>query len=155
MAIQHITQSGSCECQQSKFSINAKPLLRAICHCTICQQFNNAPYSDVVVVKGSGVVMDEPHKVEFKSYASPPIVKRGKCSECGKPAIEFFQIPPFPKYAIIPSDNLADVAALPDPQMHIFYDRRVADIDDSLPKYSGYFPSQFAFTKCLVRGSFS
>jgi hypothetical protein len=153
--VTHLKQSGGCECQKSRFAIDAKPLARAFCHCTICQQFNDAPYSDVVVVKGSGVTMDDAHKIEFKSYASPPIVKRGKCSECGKPAIEFFRIPPFPQYAIIPSAAFSDTAALPNPQMHIFYDRRVADINDPLPKHSGYFPSQLAFMGCLIRGSFA
>lgn len=155
MSIPHITSNGSCECQQSKFVVDAKPLMRAICHCTICQEFNDAPFGDIVIVKRSGIDLDSNHKVEFKSYASPPIVKRGKCTECGKPAIEFFRIPPFPDCAIIPTANLADSSNVPDAQMHVFYNRRVNDADDQLPKYNGYLPSQTAFFMQLIRGSFA
>lgn len=150
-----IQQSGSCECRKSQFSINAKPLVRALCHCTICQEFNDAPYSDVFVVRSSGVTVEPDNKVVFKSYSSPPLVQRGKCSECGKPAIEFFRIPPLPKYAIIPAANMENTEALPAPQMHMFYNSRVADVNDKLPKYSGYLSSQLAFTRCLLKGSFS
>lgn len=35
---------------------------------------------------------------------------------------------------------------------HVFYDTRVEDIDDELPKYSGYLKSQLMFAKHLVFG---
>jgi hypothetical protein len=36
------SQSGQCECGQNTFEISGEPLFRSICHCEICQEFNNA-----------------------------------------------------------------------------------------------------------------
>jgi hypothetical protein len=36
---------------------------------------------------------------------------------------------------IVPSANICDPALLPKPALHIFYNRRVADVDDDLPKF--------------------
>jgi hypothetical protein len=40
-------------------------------------------------------------------------------------------------------------AELPSPEAHGFYDMRVADAEDPLPKYEGYFRNQIAFVKHL------
>jgi hypothetical protein len=61
-----------------------------------------------------------------------------------------------PGFTIIPSANFREQAFLPEPSLHIFYHRRVADIGDELPKYSGYWMSQLALggrlVTSLVRG---
>jgi hypothetical protein len=38
-------------------------------------------------------------------------------------------------------------AELPSPEAHGFYDTRVADAEDALPKYEGYFWNLFVFLK--------
>ena len=40
-------------------------------------------------------------------------------------------------------------AELPSPMGHGFYDTRVADADDLLPKYEGYFRNVFVFLKYI------
>ena len=40
--------------------------------------------------------------------------------------------------------------ALPPPRMHGFYDSRVADIADRLPKYHGYWGSQLGAMRHLL-----
>lgn len=101
--------------------------------------------------------MAEDHRVEFRTYRSPPAVQRGKCTVCDEPAIEFLRMPPMPGLAIVPSVNFLGESVLPEPACHIFYHRRVADIDDALPKYSGYWRSQLAMGSRLamaaMRGS--
>jgi hypothetical protein len=44
--------------------------------------------------------------------------------------------------AFVPLQNCPRPAELPAPDSHIFYDRRVADIPDSIPKVSGYWASE-------------
>ena len=52
----------------------------------------------------------------------------------------------------IPSVNFERQDLLPAPHMRTFYNRRVADASDDLPRYEGYWPSQLAITRLLLRG---
>ncbi|MDX1498066.1 MAG: GFA family protein [Salinisphaeraceae bacterium] len=147
-------QTGHCECGKSRFTIHGKPLIRGYCHCTICQQFNQAPFSDISVYRQSDVDMPEDDLVEYKVYQKPAFVQRGKCKTCGKPAIEKLRLPGLPKMVIVPNQNVQDASLLPEPQLHAFYDSRVADVEDGLPKYSGYLASQTVFTFKMIAGLF-
>lgn len=53
---------------------------------------------------------------------------------------------------MVPTTNYPDVPTLPEPTMHIFYNRRAQDMDDDLPKYSGAIHSQAAIIKTLTQG---
>ena len=57
---------------------------------------------------------------------------------------------PFVRLAFVPIDNYPDQVVLPPPKMHIFYHRRVADVSDALPKYSGQWRSQLAATPLII-----
>ncbi|MEM7612920.1 MAG: GFA family protein [Pseudomonadota bacterium] len=128
------------------------PLFRLLCHCSICQQFNDSAFADVVVFRAAAVQQPDASKIRFDTYRPPPNVQRGKCTICERPAIEVFEAPLAPSLIMIPQPMFVDNAALPDPVAHIFYESRVDDINDALPKYSGYFRSQLAFGKFLIRG---
>jgi len=52
-------------------------------------------------------------------------------------------------YAFIAAENFTNPDGLPESTMHVFYGTREADVDDSLPKYKGWFSSQLAFLKLL------
>lgn len=139
-----------CACSQTRFRVNGNPLIRGYCHCSICQAFNQADYGDITIFRARDVVKPTEGSVEFHSYRFPPMVKRGKCVHCGKPAIEYLTLPPLPELVIVPTANIGDATLIPEPSLHIFYGTRVADIDDSLPKYSGYLRSQIAFGRRLM-----
>lgn len=51
---------------------------------------------------------------------------------------------------MVPAGNLEGAA--PPVAAHIFYDSRVADVEDGLPTHSGYWPSQWAFMKLVFAG---
>jgi hypothetical protein len=133
-----------CSCGTTRFKVSGEPLLRAFCHCTICQAFNQAPYADITLFHTKDVLAPPEESVEFKAYRFPPILQRGRCVSCGRPAIEYLKIFPMPRIALVPSANIDDKELVPEPSIHIFYGTRVADIQDELPKYSGYLKSQFA-----------
>ena len=150
MLDKHAEHFGSCHCGAARFSILGRPLLRFYCHCTICQAFNEADYADVTAFFAKDVTLDSRESVEFRVYQKPPLLKRGKCVRCGKPAVEELSIPLFPKLAVVPSGNIDESTSLPDPAFHSFYHRRNADVKDSLPKYSGFLNSQTRFSMAAV-----
>ena len=127
-----------------------RPMLRGFCHCTICQAFNQAPYADITLFRARDVAMPAPDLVEYRAYRKPPALQRGKCIACGGPALEFVQVFPRLKLIIVPSGNILDAGLVPRAALHIFYDRRLADFDDDLPKYTGYWRSQLAFGRKLM-----
>jgi hypothetical protein len=61
------------------------------------------------------------------------------------------RLAPFVQLAFVPSRNFTDRTALPAPSTHIFYHRRISDVNDALPKISGYWPSECAVTRMVLR----
>lgn len=149
------TDSCSCSCGTSSFTLNSKPLARFICHCTICQSVYQQPFADVTVLWANKVALPAKHDIRFKKYRSPPALRRGVCSSCGRPVIGFLRLAPFVQLAFVPARNYQDNGALPAPSLHMFYHSRVADVIDQLPKYSGYWRSQLAVTKLILERTFS
>lgn len=147
--------NAQCPCGSTRYRLQGKALLRGYCHCTICQAFNQAGYADIIVFRADGVEKPDPALVELKSYRSPKVLQRGKCSHCHRPAIEYFHMFPLPELVIVPTANILDADLIPEPSLHIFYDRRVDDVQDNLPKYNGYVRSQLAFGRRLVTGLLS
>ena len=151
-----LQQTGSCRCGVARFSIVGRPLFRAYCHCLICQKFNESDYADVTVFYSKDVLLEDEGAVVFRVHQQPPLLKRGTCKSCGKPAIERLTIPLMPGMAVVPSYNIQEGSLLPKPELHIFYHRRKTDIADNLPKHSGFLSSQFHFglaaAKAMLRG---
>ena len=146
----NIAQTCQCQCGATRFTITGKPLVRMFCHCTICQEFNQAAYGDVTIFLAKNVQLQDAAQVSFKRYKSPPAVQRGKCATCQQPVIEQLDLPLMPALTIIPSQHIPAGPLLPAPATHIFYHRRVADIDDQLPKVSGFLRSQLALAGKLL-----
>lgn len=139
-----------CQCGNTKFTLKAEPLARILCHCTICQEFNNAAYGDVTIFLSKDVELHDRSSIEFKTYKAPPAVQRGKCKSCHLPTVELFSMLLMPSLTLIPSQQITDSDYLPEPISHIFYHSRLADMDDTLPKYNRYIPSQLALGKVLL-----
>ena len=140
----------ACSCGNVAFETVGHPLFRILCHCTICQRFNDSPFADVVVYGAAAVTDPDAESVSFETYKPPPNVQRGKCTQCGDAAIEKFVAPLLPKLTIVPAAVHGSSADLPDPVAHIFYRTRFADANDQLPKHTGAVASQLAFGKHLM-----
>lgn len=115
-----------------------------------CRAQRQAPYADITVFRAKDVGMPGAEFVEYRGYRPPPAVQRGKCTGCGRPVVEFMRIFPMLKLILVPSSNILDPAVVPKPSLHIFYNRRLADIVDDLPKCDRYWKSQLAFGHELV-----
>ena len=85
--------------------MNEEPLFRIRCHCTICQQYNNAPFGDVLVFRAKDVSLPPTDTVDYKTYKPPPNVKRGQCAACQQAAVEVFDAPLMPKLVMVPLDE--------------------------------------------------
>jgi len=150
MTYQRLTQSASCACGQSTFKVDGVPIGRFKCHCTICQNLYKKPYADVVMFWGGAITLSEDQPITFRKYRPPPAVRRATCNVCGAPVIGFLRLAPFVQLAFSQCANLSDQSLLPPPSVHIFYHSRVQDVDDNLPKVSGYWSSEMAVTKLLL-----
>lgn len=149
MSCKFTPQEGSCSCQTNTFTIHNKPVARFICHCNICQEFTGQAFNDVTVLLKSDVSDLNLIRTKFRRWKLPPNISRGLCTRCNKPSIEKALCG---NLILVPTMNYPDVAALPEPSLHLFYNRRVKDMDDDLPKFSGFAQSQAMIVKALAQG---
>jgi hypothetical protein len=142
----------ACPCNAAQFTVTGTPIARFYCHCQICQAVYRQPFADVTAWWSGSVVLPSETTVQFKHYRPPPALRRGTCPSCGLPVVGFLRLAPFVRLAFVPAQNIRDRKTLPAPATHIFYHRRVKDIEDDLPKVSGYWSSELAVTG-MVMGS--
>jgi hypothetical protein len=121
--------------------VDGEPIGRFLCHCAICQSVYRRPFADTTVFWGKAVTLPETHDIEFRRLRPPPALRRGLCPHCANPVVAFMTAAGL-SVGFVPSRNFEDPSELPEPAGHIFYDRRIADVADSLPKISGYWPSE-------------
>lgn len=151
MSIKFTPQEGSCSCCSNTYTINHTPIARFICHCTICQEYTGQAYNDVTVLLKPDVSELNLMRTNFRRWKLPPNISRGLCKRCNKPSIEMAM---GDNLVLVPTNNYSDIAALPEPTMHLFYNRRVEDIEDNLPKYNGFVQSQAMIVKTLAQCMF-
>ncbi len=151
MSSEFTPQEGSCSCYSNTYTISHAPVARFICHCTICQDYTGKAYNDVTVLLKSDVSELDINKTRFRRWKLPPNISRGLCKRCHKPSIEMAV---GGALVLIPTDNYPNPATLPEATMHLFYNRRIDDIDDDLPKYNGFVQSQTMMVKELAKGLF-
>jgi hypothetical protein len=149
-----LNQDCACLCGASRFSVSGNPIGRFFCHCTICQSVYRKPFADVAYFWAEAVDLPADQSVEFRRYRPPPALRRGLCMKCMNPVVGFLTVVPGLTVAFVPSQNFPRPAELPAPGRHIFYDRRVADIADSVPKVQGYIASEAYVTRSILAGLF-
>ncbi len=141
----------SCPCGAVELTIGGV-VARFMCHCSICQRVNQAPFGEPVFAFRWKVSVNDKTQLAWKRHTWNPIhVNRGTCRTCGQLMLEYVTPTPF---AVVIGPTWHDQSRLPPARGHAFYDSRVADIDDGLPKSSGYLSSQLAITKWVTAGLF-
>lgn len=125
----------SCDCGAVEFQCEGPPKVRGFCHCEDCRHFIKVPYHSVdaweadklAVTKGEDKVAVFQHPTKQ--------MKRFFCSNCGDTVFNsnsadwriVSQLLVRRQHGGDMPDDLAS-------QSHFFYDRRIVDIDDELPK---------------------
>jgi hypothetical protein len=127
-------------------------LARFVCHCRICQSVYRAPFADVTVWRADDVVVTTGAPLCFRRHRLPPALDRGVCAACADPVVGYLRVAPFVRLAFVPARSFASTSRLPRRSIHIFYDRRVRDVRDDLPKISGYWASELAVARLVLAG---
>ena len=148
-----MNQHCACVCGASHFRVAGDPIGRFFCHCTICREIYRKPFADVTYFWAHSVTLADNRALEFRRHRAPPAMRRGTCAKCGNPVVNLLGFARL-ALAFVPSQNFPRPAELPAPDRHIFYDRRVADIADSVPKLSGYWASQAYVTRSILADLF-
>jgi hypothetical protein len=148
-----MNQDCACLCGAAGFTVAGAPIGRFLCHCTICQKAYGKPFADVTYFAARSVTLPPNPPIDFRRHRAPPALRRGKCTKCGNPVVNLLGRVPI-ALAFVPSQNFPRPAELPAPERHIFYDRRVADVADTLPKVSGYWASQAHVTRSILGSLF-
>jgi hypothetical protein len=81
---------------------------------------------------------------------TPIHVNRGVCGTCDTLVVEHIAASP---WSIVVGPAWTDPSLLPKARGHAFYGSRVQDVDDQLPKRSGYLSSQLGITRWLLEGT--
>ena len=139
----------SCGCGAVQIKVRGA-LARFFCHCRICQRLNKAPFGDPVFLWRWHVDLEDPAQLTWKRHRWTPInLNRGTCRTCGTLIVEHVAFSPL---SVIIGRTWEDPELVPPAQGHVFYETRVEDIDDQLPKRSGYMSSELAVSRWILAG---
>jgi len=140
----------TCSCGKAGLVVTGPILCRVRCHCTICQSVNQAPFADSTILMAKHVPLDRVENVRFETLKKPPALQRGFCRSCGCFVVAYGTILPFFSLAAVPAARYPQEVQLPEPEMHGYYESRIADADDELPKYYGK-ASVLALLRTILR----
>ncbi|KAE9385033.1 hypothetical protein BT96DRAFT_960815 [Gymnopus androsaceus JB14] len=135
-----IVLKGSCYC------VKGKPILSAFCHCTLCQRLAGAPCVATVHFPADVFTWThpQPHEATLDMYsvADKPWKNRFRCKSCGACVASYSTTKL--KYSIWAGQLERDEHGrtknwdIVKPTAHMFYDTRMLDVNDGLPKWEGY-----------------
>ena len=124
-----------CDCNTVKLSMIGAPKVHAYCHCEDCRELLQVPYHSVLAWESDqvGVVQGEDKVIEFQHPKKR--MKRIFCQQCGDVLYNTnamgWKLVSQLLYKKSNSDRLPESCRS---SAHFFYDRRIIDIDDALPK---------------------
>jgi len=132
----------SCHCGKVGYQLKkTKPLEAKFCHCTTCQVLHGAPFGWTATFDKEDINFTHGHH-DLAWYDSQEKTTRHKlpckvtCAYCRTPIMDEGRnkILLYPTLIKFEKKEDRDHFA---PQYHMFYDQRMVDIDDGLPKWSG------------------
>ncbi len=124
-----------CDCGAVEVEMNGTPRVQAFCHCEDCRALLDVPYHSVVAWDADQVriTSGEEDTVEYK-YPTLEMT-RVFCKHCGETVINTNAMGwRLVSQLLIRKCNDDQLPEALESSAHFFYDRRIVDIDDSLPK---------------------
>ncbi|TFK99530.1 Mss4-like protein [Pterulicium gracile] len=136
---------GYCFCKTVSWAASGSPALSVICHCTLCQRLHGAPFIHSIHFLAAQFQWThaEPHEDYIEKYQVPekPWKYRVRCKSCGvMVAGEHTKSNKFNVFVGgMERDQDGNVKKLDEVKAtaHIFYDTRLMDVNDGLPKWNG------------------
>jgi hypothetical protein len=122
----------SCGCGRTHIKLDVAPRVRFRCHCRKCQAVYGLPYADALMFRRGQVRPEDPDTLKWiRTIKRSPLV-RGLCRHCDQPVLGLL----FGTLNIVPAGTVTDQDyALPAPVCDIYYDTRVRDLSDNIPKH--------------------
>lgn len=128
-------QTVHCDCNAVEVTMTGNPKVHAYCHCEDCRELLQVPYHSVLAWEPDQVEITR-GKDKVVEYQHPSKkMKRIFCSACGDVLYNTnamgWKLVSQLMFRKCNGDTLPDAFQS---NAHFFYDRRVIDIDDQLPK---------------------
>src|SRR5215211_4783311 len=88
--------TGRCLCGGVTYSIDAEPIVQAVCHCTDCQRQTGNPFSVIVGVPKGAFEVEGSTLASFSTIGSDHggETERNFCSACGSPVFSYAAVAP-------------------------------------------------------------
>ncbi|MEM7188193.1 MAG: GFA family protein [Pseudomonadota bacterium] len=122
------TYTGTCYCGAATVTVEGPPLMAGLCHCYSCRKWHAAPINafaawpaEKVVITGD-VIETDVNPVSVRTSCA----KCGSCIANGKPKRGTVVVYPM---------ALAGSNVPYKPTLNLFYEERVMDVADGLPKF--------------------
>ncbi len=126
-----------CECGAVAAQLSGSPRVRGHCHCEDCRELLDVPYHSVTAWNSEQVTVTRGSE-SLAEYQHPSLdMKRFFCKHCGETlfnsnAMDWRIV----SQHLIRKCNDGNLPEELSSESHFFYDRRIIDVDDALPKYS-------------------
>ena len=137
------TFSGTCHCGQVEVMVFGVPHSVSYCHCSICRKLSGAPFSCQALFKPNQVKVKLAAGGNISPLATSRAVDRYRCVTCLSPikaSVLGGKVIAVPLQLItswiVGKSNLSIENEAYRPRHHLYYNDRVMDIHDELPKYS-------------------
>ena len=122
------TFSGMCYCGECSVVADGTPIVMAYCHCQSCRKWHSVPVNAWCLWSAEKVSITGPTIQSDKNDDS----HRESCSKCGG---ALANIKPGHNVVAVYAMTLAESGLRFEPTGHIFYEERVFDMADGLPKW--------------------
>jgi len=137
-----VRYEASCHCGKVKYQLSREePLDSKLCHCTTCQTQHAAPFQWAAIFHKDDINFTHGHHdLEWYDPTSKSVEHKlpckVRCSFCHSPIMDEGRnmILLFPSLVHLKTEQ--DKKNFK-PRLHMFYEQRVMDIPDGLPKWSG------------------
>ncbi|CAK5264468.1 unnamed protein product, partial [Mycena citricolor] len=135
-----VSLAGGCTCGLVQFNLSSKPLFSVFCHCTRCQR------ADGAIFVASAHFPDEafaftassaPHN-ELETVGDMKLYRCKQCRSCAAAKLDTGNWALRPTQFARGADDMVLNWDILKPTAHIFYNTRVVDVQDGLPKWAGF-----------------
>ncbi len=125
-----------CDCGAVEVSMVGVPKVHAYCHCEDCRALLDVPYHSVVAWEPEKVSITSGQEHTFE-YKYPTLaMTRVFCKHCGETVYNTNAMGwRLVSQLLIRKCNNDELPEELQSTAHIYYDRRIVDIDDQLPKH--------------------
>ena len=127
----------NCSCGKVEVAMKGAPKVKGFCHCEDCRELLNVPYHSVNAWEQDRVAISKGDEF-IREFKHPSLeMRKYYCSECGDTIFNsnamnwrvFSQL-------LIAKTYHGKLPKELHSESHFYYDSRVIDVDDNLPKHS-------------------